>query len=577
MPTDRLVEPELVAHLFLPLDGPEAAAALAGAWELWANCRGQLGMTQPIVEAGLPGELPDDPAAGPEGALAGLQDPAVRYQVVARREHDVLNVSFAFAAAEAAAHSRYASATPPGWHEYTRWWNGLRGGTAALGGAVVYLAKTPDAGAVDIRAEVPRQDDDADSWWTGGYPLGGFAAWEVSAAGVHAFRRLALLAGPEQDRQLSELAWGDGSTALPPLGRYLLHAAKLRYAARVLGDGGRLARLRKRTDGHREEISRLLGEPRSRAEAARRSGALAADESEVVGAVGALRTMAQSVAIARANMDRALPGPLPADAELGAWLTAQIAVETELMEATREQAERIRLIIGAAIPGRPEPELPVLPHRPVTPGVEHRVAFNVDVVNYSARTSPAQTEVQRRLSGLAGQVLAGLGLKLHDTDRQQSGDGILVVLPASVPSHTALPALLHGWRRHLAVDNAGHPEERIRLRLSVGAGPFTEGATGFVGRAVIEIGRLLDSDVLRRAVTGHPEADVVAGITDRLHQDVVAEGYPGLDSGDFEPADFTVKTFTGRAWLWTGAAAPHPAPDGAAPSRPRQGAGEQLP
>jgi len=49
---------------------------------------------------------------------------------------------------------------------------------------------------------------------------------------------------------------------------------------------------------------------------------------------------------------------------------------------------------------------------------------------------------------------------------------------------------------------------------------------------------------------------VVAVITDRLHQDVIREGYPGLDAGQFERVEVEVKTFRAVAWVWTGSAAP---------------------
>lgn len=568
MAASNLVEPEFVAHLFVPLSGPDAAVALAGVRALWENCRTQLGMTQPIVEAGLAAELPREPASHPDGALAGLQDPAVRYQAIARREHDVLNFSFAIAAPDAVPQARFrlAASAPPGWHEFTRWWDNLGAGAAALGAAIVYLAKTSDVTAVDLRAEVPRRDDDADAWWEDDYSLSTFAAWEVTAGGVYGSRRLVLLAGLDQDVELSRFAWSDGGTALPPLGRYLMHAAKLRYLARVLGDGQQLARLRERADGHRDHVTELLRDTERRRELARRSVEVSADEAEVAGALRELRQMRQSAQVARGNMARAMAEPLPGDAELAEWLIDQLAVEVELMDATREQAERFRLILGTPLPPEPEWPGPQAPGPAVTASrVEHRVAFGIDVVSYSTRRVPMQVEVQKRLDGMVERVLTGLDLAVHQTDRQNSGDGMMVVLPASVPSHIALPKLLGGWLAVLADDNAAHPEDRIRVRLSVGSGLFTAAATGFAGLAIIEIGRVLDSQELRRAVAEHPDADVVAGIGERIYQDVVASGYPDVEPGDFQPLDVTVKSYRGRVWLWIGVMSRSPESEGRSP------------
>ena len=571
MAASNLVEPEFVAHLFVPLSGPDASVALAGVRTLWENCRNQLGMTQPIVEAGLAAELPEEPANRPDGPLAGLQDPAVRYQAIARREHDVLNFSFAIAAPDAVPQARFrlAASVPPGWHEFTRWWDNLGAGAAALGAAIVYLAKTPDVTAVDLRAEVPRREDDADAWWEDGYSLSTFAAWEVTAAGVYGSRRLVLLAGLDQDVELSRFAWSDGGTALPPLARYLMHAAKLRYLARVLGDGQQLTRLRERTDGHRDHVTRLLRDIERRRELARRSVEVSADEAEVAGALRELRQMRQSAQVARTNMARALTEPLPGDAELAEWLIDQLAVESELMDATREQAERLRLILGTPIPPEPEKPKPAEPEPTANESrVEHRVAFGIDVVSYSSRSVPVQKAVQDRLAGMVERVLTGVGLAVHQTDRQNSGDGMMVVLPASVPSHIALPKLLGGWLAVLADDNAAHPEDRIRVRLSIGSGLFTAAATGFAGLAIIEIGRVLDSQELRRAVAEHPDVDVVAGIGDRLYQDVVASGYPDLEPDDFQPLHVTVKSYRGRVWLWTGGLSRPPASESKRPASP---------
>ncbi|GAA3191432.1 CATRA conflict system CASPASE/TPR repeat-associated protein [Dactylosporangium siamense] len=560
-----LVEPEFVVHLFAPTDGPDAGAALAGVRALWENCRAQLGMTQPIVEVQLRADLPADLTEGPDGAVAGRQDPTVQFQAIARREHDVLNVSFAIAAPDAVPRSRtrLGSALPPGWHEFHRWWRTLGAGTGLLGGAVVLLAKSEDPAGVDLRTAVPAQEDDGDGWWEAGFALHGFAGWETTPAGTHGTRRLVLLAGLDEDAELSRFAWSDGGTALPPLGRYLMHAAKLRYQARVLGDGGQLARLRRRVTGRLDELTARLREPGGPGRAA--AADLAGDRADLAATLQSLRVMRRTVDIARGNMAGILDGPLPADAPLGDWLAQQLVDDTDLLEAAWERAERVAAMLGAAGPApepQPAPAADPAPSPPPPAEVEHRVGFDVDVVNYSGRSTPRQFEVQRRVGGMIERILARVGVPVHETDRQPAGDGMMVVLPASVPADVALPALLHGWRAQVVADNAEHPHDRIRLRLSVGSGPFTRSAIGFSGQAIIEVGRLLDCQALRQAVLDHPDADLVAIVADRTYRDVVGEGYPGLRPEAFEPAEITIKTYQGRAWLWTGGApAGPPRPD----------------
>src|SRR5690242_5814533 len=97
MATGRPAEQEFVAHLFAPLDGPSTELALRQIAQVWQECRAQLGMVNAIYGVGLPADLPADLRAAPEEALAGLQDQAVNFQAVVRREHDVLNFSLVMA------------------------------------------------------------------------------------------------------------------------------------------------------------------------------------------------------------------------------------------------------------------------------------------------------------------------------------------------------------------------------------------------------------------------------------------------------------------------------------------------
>ncbi|WP_238009096.1 CATRA conflict system CASPASE/TPR repeat-associated protein [Dactylosporangium sp. AC04546] len=575
MATSRLVEHEFVAHLFAPLTGPAVGAADRQLRALWEQCRDQLGMSQAIVEVGLGTRLPEDPGGQPDGPLAALQDPAANFQAVARREHDVFNVSLVMAAPLAPPRRRLGigSATPPSWQEFHRWWRLLSGGglDALIGVLTVYQAKSRQPAATDVRAALPAQDDDAAAWWTHGLTVEDFALWDVTAKARPA-RRLVVVARPDEDARLSRFTWSAGDPALPPLGRYLMHAAKLGYQARVRGDGAELAGLRERATERMDRLTQLLGDPAGGPTAADRAE-LAADEATLAGTLERLRGMRRTVAIARGNMATALAAPLPGDAALGGWLDQQLADDAEYLAATYELAGRLRGLLGAPAPA-PAPARPDIPPVPVPvpavppAGFVHRLSFGVDVINYSGRTAPQQAEVQRRIAELVEQVLEGIGVAVPETDRQPAGDGMIVVLPTGLDVPRAVSALLHGWRSALAADNARHTDDRIRARLSAAAGPVAVASIGFAGATVIEVGRLLDSQVLRAAAAERVDADVVALISDRLHADVVGQGFPGLDAAEFESRTVEVKMYRAQAWLWSGVAvqpSSGPSPAAAAP------------
>ncbi|WBB88180.1 BN6_48550 family protein [Micromonospora sp. WMMC264] len=565
MATDPIAEQEFVAHLFAPLSGPDAELALHQVTLLWEACRTQMGMTRTIDGTSLPPDFPVD-VHMPEGALAGLQDPAVNFQAIARREHDVLNVSLVMATplAPPMRRNRVGAAVPPGWIEYSRWWQGLTAGgvSALLGGAAIYQAKSAEPEQADVRAALPEQEDDGEQWWTRKTAVDHFTVCEVTPGGDRALRRLVVLGRPDEDDRLSRFTWSSGDVLLPPLGRYLMHAAKLRYAARVRGDGSRLDRVRDRAATRMDRIVELLTVGDSLADEA---NGLAADEAAVIGTLQALNSMRRSVDIARENMTSAMAEPLPTDRALASALTQWLDDDVYFLEQVRIRAERTRQLLPTSVDPAPPrsaivvPSAQPAPAQPIT--MEQRMSFGVDVVAYTGRTVLQQIEVQRRLAKIVRRVLEDIGLALHDTDHQDAGDGMTVVLPAHIRPHLALPKLLNGWSALVAADNAMHPEDRIRLRLSVAAGSFHAAAIGITGATIIEITRLLDSEALRRAVTDHSDADLVALISDRLHADVIAEGHPGLNPGHFTQLRVRATSYDGQAWLWLGGPVPPRTPE----------------
>ncbi|WP_306213482.1 CATRA conflict system CASPASE/TPR repeat-associated protein [Actinoplanes sp. RD1] len=566
-----LPEQEFVVHVFAPMEGPAADAAYRQLEALWQRCGDELTMTEPISGVDLPVELPGaPPAAGPDRTLAGRQDAAINYQAIVRQEHDVLNLSLVFATplAPPARRVRIGSAAPPGWSEFARWWGRLSaGGTdALLGVALIFQAKTSPAGTdvdawgADVWALLPREPDDAVSWWRRFRRTEqGLTLWEATAGGDRARRRLVVLADRDHDAVLSTFTWSAGDVAMPPLGRYLMHAAKLRYQARIRGDGQQLAALRKRVMASVQQVTANLEDPARHAGRATDMATLAADEVQLTGTLSDLRLMRRTVGIALHNMRSVLDEPLASDARLGEWLEQQLADDAEILEITRQEAERVRGI------ARDSGLWPPLPHPPAHSSlmaapepavkrnlgetVETRMAFGIDVVGYSSRPAPLKIDLQRRVAALVGQVLGDAGVRLEDTDRQDTGDGMMVVLPTTVELHLALPRLLHAWRDRLEADNEIH-RDRLRMRLSVSVGPFALGAIGYAGDTIIEIGRLLDSDALRRAVTDHPAVSLAALVSERLYQDVIGEGWPGLAAAEFQQVLVEVKTFRRTAWLW---------------------------
>lgn len=157
--------------------------------------------------------------------------------------------------------------------------------------------------------------------------------------------------------------------------------------------------------------------------------------------------------------------------------------------------------------------------------------------------------MQERLAALVREVLDDMGYRLEETDHQDTGDGMNVFLPVDAELHRSLPQLLLSWQTRLGADNDRY-RDRMRLRMSTAFGPVGIAALGFAGSTIVDVSRLLNSAVLRGALTEHPDIDLAVLVSEQLYAYVVGEGYPGLDARHFERRLVEVKEFRQPAWLW---------------------------
>ncbi|WP_066956326.1 hypothetical protein, partial [Streptomyces lushanensis] len=196
----------------------------------------------------------------------------------------------------------------------------------------------------------------------------------------------------------------------------------------------------------------------------------------------------------------------------------------------------------------------------VSPGIT-RVVFAVDIEGYGNRLNLEQLREQERLDRLVRHAFTNAGTEYFA--RQDSGDGVLLILQSGIDQAWVLPRLLTGLRDGLEVDNRDRgPAGRIRLRASLGEGTVHVAKTGFASGVVIDVCRFLNSGPLKAALRAAEDRDLVTAVTDHTYQQVVRQRYPGLDPSAYREVLVTMedKGFSGRAWI----DAPVPGPGRAA-------------
>jgi class 3 adenylate cyclase len=199
----------------------------------------------------------------------------------------------------------------------------------------------------------------------------------------------------------------------------------------------------------------------------------------------------------------------------------------------------------------------------------------LDVRAFSGLANPEQVSVRRLLYRLLEDAFTAGGARLAHCVHEDRGDGVLVVVPPTVPKTQVLGPVLTAFMR-LVADAPAQPSGRgMEVRIAVHGGEVHQDARGFAGSDVILAFRLLDSAVLREALAESP-ARCVLMVSDSLYQGTVRHDYPGMGGRDFHPVEVAAKETVARAWLHvpggrTPTATGHEPPHQASPSTSRPG------
>jgi hypothetical protein len=183
-------------------------------------------------------------------------------------------------------------------------------------------------------------------------------------------------------------------------------------------------------------------------------------------------------------------------------------------------------------------------------GRVRRLVLVVDVEGYSGRAYSAQEKVQDGVARALSHACGRAGVRWTDCERQDRGDGQLLLLPSGIDEGRAVPGLVLGLRDMLPVLNARVPAEHvIRLRVALAQGAVQIARLGYVGDAVESASRLLDSAELRAELGGAPDSDLALIVPEDLYADCFARGAGGLPATVLRRARVTAKNFSAHAWL----------------------------
>jgi tetratricopeptide (TPR) repeat protein len=187
-------------------------------------------------------------------------------------------------------------------------------------------------------------------------------------------------------------------------------------------------------------------------------------------------------------------------------------------------------------------------------GIEpvYRGILAVDIERFTRGewTDPIRVRLRARLHQLLEHALSHAGVDPSQTHRSDTGDGVLLLAAAGVPTTRLLHPLVTAFAEQLARANRSvAANERLRMRLAVHAGEVIPDPYGHTGQSLNHVSRLLDAGAGRAILDAVPEADAVLLVSEQLYDGVVRHAYEGIDPAAYQPVWVSEKETSTRAWV----------------------------
>ena len=164
---------------------------------------------------------------------------------------------------------------------------------------------------------------------------------------------------------------------------------------------------------------------------------------------------------------------------------------------------------------------------------ENCTVVYTDVVGFSSarRDDHDRLQIRHELAVMTFAALKAVWSECFCDDR---GDGLLVVIPPTVPTSKVLEYLLVALPIALKQNNDDcDPGARFQLRAALDVGAVVSDEIGVSGEVIINTKRLLDSQVLKRAI-GDSEAPLGLVVSEAVFQYTVKHIRSVTDSAAFQ-------------------------------------------
>ncbi len=162
-----------------------------------------------------------------------------------------------------------------------------------------------------------------------------------------------------------------------------------------------------------------------------------------------------------------------------------------------------------------------------------RFLVAVDIAGFSQRSAAEQARAQDDLELAMAQAAANAGLGRERWYRQPSGDGELAVLPPGVDGLSLVADYPRELASSVASVNQASRGPLLRLRLAIHHGAVAPGRFGPVGKALVAISRLVDSEATRQQLRQRSDLDIALIVSATVYDEVIQSRLHDLDPAAF--------------------------------------------
>jgi len=203
-----------------------------------------------------------------------------------------------------------------------------------------------------------------------------------------------------------------------------------------------------------------------------------------------------------------------------------------------------------AVTGTPPAPEPAPAHH----GHDHAVhctLFAVDIVSFTdrRRDDEVQRYVRQAMYRTIRHSFDRAGVGWQEWFRQDRGDGVLVVVPSTVPAMLFLDPLIDLMRAELRFHNKMSSEPaQIRLRVALHAGSVLFDGHGVLGHSLTRLFTLLDAPAFK-AEFSETAAEIGLVTSEHLYDDVIRHTSGLVDPADYRPIEVAEDGFATRGYM----------------------------